>query len=435
MNAKRITAAGITLFFAAAVAGHATNGLYLTGYGPEELGRGGANLAVSDRSLGLNSNPAGIAQLQGDHFTASLAVLSPTLEFENMVNAPTAANDRYFPLPAFAWVRSGKETPWAWGVGFIAQGGMGATFDDLNTFFGTQDQTYTQVRFMTLSPTVAYSFSEDAAIGATLNLGYADAAFRFFPDTSFFNTQNPQMSFFGPKMEDAGGVQTSLRLGGWWRPNPRWSFGAIYQTKTNSTFDGGTLRVNFQQMPGLGQKVDYDAEMDGFTFAAQAGVGTAVRVTDKWLLLVDVKRYFWDGAIDTIQVIGTSPSVAGAPSRVELPFVFNWKDVWVLALGSEWRASDEWTLRAGYNYGENPVPDETLTPLFPATTEHHLSVGASVLKGSVTYEFALEHALNASNTNNNTDPMVNPFGPGARVDHSQWTVAFGVSWAKSRSSH
>ena len=85
--------------------------------------------------------------------------------------------------------------------------------------------------------------------------------------------------------------------------------------------------------------------------------------------------------------------------------------------------------------GENPVPDETLTPLFPATTEHHLSVGASVLKGSVTYEFALEHAFNASNTNNNPDPMVNPFGPGARVDHSQWTVAFGISWAKSRSSH
>lgn len=411
----------------------ATNGLYLTGYGPEELGRGGANLAVSDRSLGLNSNPAGITQLQGDHFTASLAVLAPKLEFENMVNGATPASDRYFPLPAFAWVRSGKETPWAWGIGFIAQGGMGATFDDLSTFFGTIDQTYTQVRFMTISPTVAYAISEDASIGATLNLGYADAAFRFFPDTSFFNTQNPQMSFFGPKMEGAGGLQTSLRVGAWWRPHPRWSLGAIYQTKTRSTFESGTLRVDFRSMPGLGQKVDYDAEMDGFTFAAQAGVGTAVRLTDRWQLLVDLKRYFWDGAIDTILVTGTGPSVAGAPSRIELPFVFDWKDVWVVALGSEWRVNDVTTLRAGYNYGENPVPDETLTPLFPATTEHHLSMGASILRGSVTYEVAIEHALNASNTNNNPDPMVNPFGPGARVDHSQWTIAFGVSWAKSRS--
>jgi long-chain fatty acid transport protein len=240
------------------------------------------------------------------------------------------------------------------------------------------------------------------------------------------------MSFFGPKMEDAKGLQTSLRLGWWWRPDPRWSVGAVYQTKTDSTFEDGTLSVDFENMPGLGRRVQYDATMDGFTFAAQAGLGTAVRVSDDWTVALDVKRYFWDDAIDTIEVTGTDPSVTGAPPRIDLPFVFDWKDQWVLALGSEWRANERLTLRAGYNYGESPVPDETLTPLFPAISEHHLSVGASVLRGSVTYEFALEHAFNASQTNNNLDPMVNPFGPGARVDHSQWTFAFGVSWARSR---
>jgi len=188
-------------------------------------------------------------------------------------------------------------------------------------------------------------------------------------------------------------------------------------------------------MPGLGQAVRYDAEMDGFTFAAQAGIGTAFRATDRWLIALDVKRYFWDDAIDTIRVVGTNPSVQGAPSRIEMPFVFNWKDQWVLALGNEWRLSDALTLRAGYNYGENPVPDETLTPLFPAITEHHLSVGAGATRGALTYEFAVEHAFNSSQTNNNPDPMVNPFGPGARVDHSQWTVAFGVSWARARHGH
>lgn len=415
-----------------ATAAGATNGLYLTGYGAEALGRAGANIAISDRTLGLNSNPAGIAQLQGNHYTASLSLLAPTLEFENLVNAPTAAEDRYFPLPAFAWVRSGKETPWAWGVGFVAQGGMGATFEDLNTFFGTRDQTYTQVRFMTLSPTVAYSLSEDSAIGATLNLGYADASFRLFPETSYFNAADPAMSFFGPKMEGASGFQGSLRLGWWWRPQPRWTVGAIYQSKTESTFDGGDMTVNFRAMPGLGQLVRYDAEMDGFTFAAQAGIGAAFRATDRWLIALDVKRYFWDDAIDTILVTGTGPSVAGAPPTIEMPFVFDWQDQWVIALGNEWRVSDGLTLRAGYNFGENPVPDETLTPLFPAITEHHLTLGAGITRGATTYEFAIEHAFNASNTNDNPNPMVNPLGPGARVDHSQWTIAFGASWAVAR---
>ncbi len=428
----RITASFLTLLLAGAGLAGATNGLYLTGYGAEALGRGGANIAISDRTLGLGSNPAGIAQLQGDHYTMSLALLAPSLEFENMVNGATDSDNRYFPLPAFAWVRSGKETPWAWGVGFLAQGGMGATFNDLNTFFGTQDQTYTQVRFMTVSPTVAYSFSEDSAIGATINLGYADAAFRFFPGTSFFNQQAPEFSFFGPKMEDAAGMQYSGRIGWWWRPDPKWTLGAIYSTKTESTFDGGTLQVNFENHPFLGQKVVYDAEMDGFTFAAQAGVGTAVRVTDNLLIAVDVKRIFWDDAIDTIEVKGKNPSVPGAPPEILMPFVFDWEDQWVVAIGTEYRVNDRWTLRAGYNWGESPVPDDTLTPLFPATVEHHFSIGAGVTRGAVTYEFALEHALNASQTNDNQNPMVNPFGPGTRVDHSQWTFAFGISWAKAR---
>ncbi|HRC86325.1 MAG TPA: outer membrane protein transport protein, partial [Thermoanaerobaculia bacterium] len=355
--------AGLALALAAPAL--ATNGLYLTGYGAETLGRGGVNVAISDRTLGLNSNPAGIAQLQGNHYTLGLALLAPQLQFENAANPPTDGEDRYFPLPAFAWVRSGKDTPWAFGVGFLAQGGMGATFNNLNTFFGTRDQTYTQVRFATISPTVAYSFGDDAALGATLNLGWADAAFRFFPNTSFFNAQNPAMSFPGVKMEDAGGLQTSLRVGGWWRPLPSFTLGAIYQTKTDSTFDNGKLQANFRNFPGLGQAVTYDAKMDGFTFAAQAGVGVGVRATNRLLLALDVKRYFWDDAIDTITVTGTNPDVAGAPARVELPFVFNWKDQWVVALGGEYKASDTTTLRAGYNWGESPVPDDTLTPLFP----------------------------------------------------------------------
>ncbi|GMU64818.1 MAG: hypothetical protein AMXMBFR36_10920 [Acidobacteriota bacterium] len=433
MRFRHVLPPALALTLVVAAPAGATNGLYLTGYGAESMGRAGANIAISDRTLGLNTNPAGIAQLQGDHYTASLSLLAPELEFENMVNAPVDAESRYFPLPAFAWVRSGKETPWAWGVAFIAQGGMGATFDDVNTFFGTRDQSYTQVRFMTISPTVAYSFSDDAAIGATLNLGWADASFRLFPETSFFNTQDPAMSFFGPKMEGAAGPQTSLRLGGWWRPAPRWTIGAVYQTETDSTFEDGELSINFRAMPGLGQPVRYEAEMDGFTFAAQAGVGAAFRATDRWLVALDVKRYFWDSAIDTIEVTGTDPSVAGAPTTIALPFVFDWQDQWVVALGNEWRVGDAWTWRAGYNFGESPVPDDTLTPLFPAITEHHLSIGASytTFRG-VSWEFAVERALEASQTNDNPNPMVNPFGPGSRVDHSQWTVAFGVSWTGER---
>lgn len=410
----------------------ATNGMYLVAYGAETAGRGGVNLAIADRTLALNSNPAGISQLQGNHASVGLSILAPALDYENLANPTFDGEDRYFPLPAFAYIRAGKETPWSWGVGFLAQGGMGATFNSMNTFFGTVDETYTEVRFGTLTPTVSYAVNEDMAFGLSLSIGYADASFRFFPETSYFNTENPAFSFFGVDMEQAGGLQTNVRVGWWWRPRPRFSVGAVYQTKTNSTFEDGSMRINFGAHPFLQQKVLYTADMDGFTFAAQAGVGFAVRATNKLQVALDVKRYFWDDAIDTILVTAHDPQTAGAPSEVTLPFVFNWKDQWVLALGMDYRWNDKLTMRWGYNFGENPVPNETLTPLFPATVEHHLTVGFSFLKNHRVWEFAIERAFGAEEVNLNSDPMVNPFAPGSVVGHEQWTVSFGMSWSWAR---
>ena len=149
-------------------------------------------------------------------------------------------------------------------------------------------------------------------------------------------------------------------------------------------------------------------------------------------IALDVKRYFWDDAIDTILVTAKDPDVAGAPPEVVLPFVFDWRDQWVFALGGDFRLDDRWTLRAGYNYGENPVPDHTLTPLFPATVEHHLSVGVGWLRGHRTYELAIEHAFEQDQANGNPDPRVNPFGPGSEVRHQQWVLSFSVSSAWAR---
>ena len=113
-------------------------------------------------------------------------------------------------------------------------------------------------------------------------------------------------------------------------------------------------------------------------------------------------------------VEATEPNVPGFPSPAPLPpFVFSWEDQTVYAIGMDWRTTDALTLRFGYNHGDSPVPDETLSPLFPATTEDHVTAGMgwTTRKGH-TFNFALERALENSQTNPTADPMVNPFGPG-----------------------
>lgn len=408
--------------------GHATNGMYLTGYDAGTIGRAGANLAIGDTPLAFNVNPAALCELDGRQVSVDLSILAPSLTFSNGLNRNVDAESRYFPLPAVAYVRAERDSRWIWGIGLIAQGGLGATFEDLNTPFGTKDETHSQVRCASITPTIAYRINDDMGLGAALNIGYADASFRFYPRTSFFNRMDPANSFFGVDLHQAAGPQISARLGWWWRASDHVSFGAAYQTKTDATFDGGDLTVNFENHPLLQRKVHYQAEVEGFTFAAQAGVGIAVRPNPRWTVAADVKRYFWDDAIDTIRVRGEKPKESGAPRTIDLPFVFNWKDQWVFATGADYQATDALTLRAGYNYGSNPVPSDTLTPLFPATVEHHVSAGAAWHRDGRIYELSIERATNERVTNNNPDPRVNPFGPGASVEHAQWTLSLGMTW-------
>ncbi len=416
----------------------ATNGMYLAGYGSEAAGRAGANLAIADRSLGLQANPAGIAQLQGRHFGVDLQLLVPKLGYNSdLTHTAIDAHNSVFGMPSFSYVQGRKGSPWTWGAGLISQGGMGATFDGYHTPFGTVDNTWSEVRFLTFTPTLAYAVNPDLAFGASVNAGYSDVAFSFYPNTSYYNTNgtpldpSDDIGFFGANLtKRARAFNYSGRLGAMWSVVPQLQVGAIYQSKTQGDYKNGTLTLN-QSAIGLGM-VKYDAVVEGFTWPAQYGLGVQVRPVDRWMLTADMRRFQWSDAIQKIEVKGTKPDKASPVTAPVMPFVFDWKDVWAVAVGGEFRATPALTLRGGYNFGQNPVPAATLNPLFPAITEKHATVGAGYTWGGNTMNVALERAFEASVTNNNTDQNVNPFGPGANVTHSQWTFSLGVSRALSR---
>jgi len=425
---SRLLLGFVVLLLAVPSTALATNGMYLAAYGAEANGRGGTNIAVADRSLALQANPAGIAQLQGNHFSVDLQILRPEIRYygDAFGNNLKAESTSFF-MPSFSYVRGGEK--WAWGIGLVSQGGMGANFKDFNTPFMTSDETFSEVRFANLTPTFAYSFTDDLSIGVTANLGYSDVAFRFWPNTSFF--QDPQNNFFGANLKDPPvAFNYSGRLGLMWRATPKWQFGFVYQTKTYGDYEDGTLVLDMSSI-GLGD-VSYDAKVENFTWPEQWGVGVQFRPGQKWMVAFDVKQYLWSDAVSDIAVTGTNPSNSMAFPEVEMPFAFFWEDQTVYLLGLEYRVTPDAIVRAGYNYGKSPVPDSTLNPLFPATTEKHLTVGGGWNWGKGhTFNVAIERAFENSQTNSNTNPMLDPFA-GSTITHEQWTVAFGYSKAFAR---
>jgi long-chain fatty acid transport protein len=327
-----------------------------------------------------------------------------------------------------------KGLPLTWGIGLFAQGGMGAEYKDLNTPFGGKDDTYTNVMYAKLTPTLAWTVTPAFRLGAALNVGYAQTALKFFPNTSAFIDVNadgvPDVQFPGMNMKDMWALSYGGRFGFQYRLGDL-SVGGAYLTPTDLEFKHGTMTLNFENLPTgpgttLGKKVKYDAEMTGFNWPQQAGLGLSYRITPKVRVAGDVNWIDWSSAVKTVKIKVKNPDVAGAPETMTIPFTMNWKDQWVYAVGVEFLPAPAWAVRFGYNHANSPVPDDTLTPLFPAIVTDHLTTGFGYKTGNWTYDTGVEYGLPAKQTNNNTNGNENPFGPGSVEKHAQLTLHLQV---------
>ena len=92
----------------------------------------------------------------------------------------------------------------------------------------------------------------------------------------------------------------------------------------------------------------------------------------------------------------------------------NWDDQLVIATGLQYTLDETLDLRAGYNYGKNPIPDEYVNPLFPAIVENHATLGAGwKLSDSGRIDLAFSHAFEIDQQNSN------PLSGGVVSFHSQ----------------
>jgi long-chain fatty acid transport protein len=52
-----------------------------------------------------------------------------------------------------------------------------------------------------------------------------------------------------------------------------------------------------------------------------------------------------------------------------------WKDTFTVGIGGDWKFSPGWAARAGYQYYQTPVPDNTFSPTIPDSRQHALTAG------------------------------------------------------------
>ena len=394
----------LLLSFAAAPA-QATDGHFLHGVGAVNSAMGGAGVAAPGDLLGsFYLNPAGLLCEQGSRVALGFEMMKPQRAVSSTFGGytgSTASKADYTPIPAFGWATSVSDKL-SVGIGMLGIGGFGVDYpqDSSNPILGARPMGFGQVtsnfQFMKISPALAYKVNDRLALGFALNFDWASLSVDPFPAAAPAYDPSTGTAFYSRATASDGAYGLGLQAGLLFRATDAVHLGLSYTSKQSfQDFEYNALYENpalssYQTARSITFSMDVPAVYAG---------GFAIMKGD--LLWTGDARY-----ITYSRTAGFDKSGMDQTGTVQ---GFGWEDIWVLASGLQYQATDLLALRGGYNFTQNPIPDaqSAFNIPAPAVVQHHLTLGAGFAFDAMKVDVGYYHAFENSITGAFPTPMGN----------------------------
>lgn len=381
-----LMAAGV---MASPLLAHATDGYSQTGYGVQNEAMGGASIALPLDSLAAANNPAGMV-IVGDHIDFGLIWFKPNRSTEITgngygMNGTYDGNGRSnFFIPSFGYNKM-INADTAIGVSVYGNGGMNTQYNhNPLTPLHASGNMGINLSQLFVVPTWSMKLNPTNAVGVSLNLAY-----QMFSATGlqpFDTTVNGTST--NPGSVTNNGTDTStgygIRLGWTGEVTPDVTLGATYQSKT--------------KMGKLSKYSGLFAGQGSFDVPSNFGVGIAVKATPATTVAFDVERINYADVASVGNPL-VLPTMLGSDSGAG----FGWQNINVYKLGVSHAFSSAFTLRAGLNHCDQPIPGSQtfFNVLAPGIVQNHLSLGgtwtlADKSELSVAYVHAFKQTVNGA---------------------------------------
>jgi len=363
----------------------AIDGYYMLGYGTVSKGMGGVGAAYYRTSI-IANNPAGRAFL-GNQYSVVANFMMPSVNY-NITGTPSGApgaipfttgkvesdiNLLFIPNIGANWQINEKSA-----FGFSISGSGIASDYPVQTYYipNMSDPTInkTGVNFMQLNfdPSYSLKFGEKHSFGLSALLTYQRFKAEGLSTFGGFSTNKDKLSENG--FDSGFGV--GFKLGYMGEIFDGFYVGATYQAKTNVS--------EFEKYAGLfAEEGDFDAP-------AQWTAGINYEISEKLKVLCDVQQIMYS----KVKSIGNpvQPLLISAGSFNGTTFTnmdgflgnntgagFGWKDMTIVKIGTEYKANETLMLRAGYAFGDEPIPSSEVlfNILAPAINNQHITFGAT----------------------------------------------------------
>ncbi len=366
------------------------NGVFRNGVGARSMSLGGADSTLSDSATAaITANPAALSDFNSIALDLGVTAAFPSGEFTNAANPSGSDLDASGVFPDLAVVFPVTEK-FGLGIGISPDtmltdewryvdppGGLSGT-----TSYGLVDNQ-SQILVIRSAFGAGYAITEKLSIGASVGLLYNNNQL----NTAYVFQSNPTLAGFKTLVDlDTDGFGVDGEFGVLYRPTTNLHFAVTYKTsstvKANGTITGNaSAELTALGGPFAGVQPDfaYDAEVEN-TFPQMVTVGAGWQINSEWRVLGQVDWINWSDAFDSLPLHLTNGNNADlnaflGSNSIDDTVPLNWKDQFVYRAGVEFTPGEHWSFRAGYSFGESPVPSGTLTPLTAAIMEQTVGLG------------------------------------------------------------
>ncbi len=360
----------------------ATDGHLLHGVGAVNSALGGIGVASNASLLGsFYVNPAGLASFDGTNMEMGFELLYAERSVGSSagpMSGSTMSAADWSPIPAFGF-STRLANGMVIGLSGLGIGGFGVNYasDPTNPILAPRPngfgQVYSNFQLLKISPALAWSVSPKLRVGVAANVNWQSLAIDPMPvaapdfdpgidgvpgtadDRAFYPSATAADAVFG----------LGFQLGVQYDVSERFSVGAAYTSPgTFSDFEFTSTHAN-PNLPNFGTPRTFKFRMD---VPAIYAVGVAFNPSAKLHVGADAK-YITYSSTEGFEKKGYNPdfSVQG----------FGWEDITVVSVGAQYKLGESFTVRGGYHYTGNPIPDEQ--SMFnipaPAVVQQHITAG------------------------------------------------------------
>jgi long-chain fatty acid transport protein len=337
------------------------------------------------------SNPAGITQIDGKRLDLGFAFEVPYESLSNKYNDVKNNYKHFYPIPEIGYVQ--KFSRFSIGLGLYGLGGAGVDLMLKSPFFEEIKEARSKIGIAKFTPTVSYEVSPNLSMGFSLNIHYGTMDLRTPLGPAYI------------KIKNLSGVGPGFAYGILYKPNKKISFGFAYTSRSfygDWQTDKGYLELSglLSNKDGGGFRGNYKVKLIDFQMPQRVGFGIAIRPTDRLLIGFDADWVDWSNSLKKTKL---KLYDGDGPDKV-MNLSLKYRDVYIFGIGGEYKVTERFTIRAGYEYVSDLVPDEANFHMFQLFSYvHHITFGMGYNFGPFEINFGFYRGFPQEEYTNKTD--------------------------------